>query len=49
VVTEANGLFINTVIKNIGVEAEMLRQEQLRSADDTDDKHPLHPSRFTAD
>lgn len=54
VVTEANGLFINTVIKNIGVEEEMIRQETIRSpennsGEDTDDRHPLHPSRFTAD
>ena len=49
IVTEASGLFINTVIKNIGVEAEMLRQEQLHSSDNPDDRHPLHPSRFTAD
>jgi acyl-coenzyme A thioesterase PaaI-like protein len=54
VVTEANGLFINTVIKNIGVEEEMLRQEKLHADNNpdgksTDDRHPLHPSRFTAD
>lgn len=52
VVTEASGLFINTVIKNIGVEEEMLRQEILRGETGTehsDDRHPLHPARFTAD
>ena len=52
VVTEASGLFINTVIKNIGVEEEMLRQDVLRSEqgqEGSDDRHPLHPSRFTAD
>ncbi|MEZ5436401.1 MAG: hypothetical protein R3E67_07805 [Pseudomonadales bacterium] len=49
VVTEASGLFINTVIKNIGVE-EMLRQDVLRgTTENSDDRHPLHPSRFTAD
>ena len=53
VVTEASGLFINTVIRNIGVEEEMLRQEQLRGSagqqTDHDDRHPLHPAHFTAD
>jgi acyl-coenzyme A thioesterase PaaI-like protein len=51
IVTEASGLFINTVIKNIGVEEEMLRQEILRgnTLENPDDRHPLHPGRFTAD
>lgn len=52
VVTEASGLFINTIIKNIGVEEEMLRQDILRgenSQDNPDERHPLHPARFTAD
>jgi acyl-coenzyme A thioesterase PaaI-like protein len=50
VVTEASGLFINTVIKNIGVEEEMLRQQVLRGEPEhPDDRHPLHPARFTAD
>lgn len=50
IVTEASGLFINTVIKNIGMEEEMLRQDVLRgTGENSDDRHPLHPSRFTAD
>lgn len=50
IVTEASGLFINTVIKNIGVEEEMLRQDVMKGSSETsDDRHPLHPSRFTAD
>ncbi len=50
IVTEASGLFINTVIKNIGVEEEMWRQDILKgSSGSSHDRHPLHPSRFTAD
>ena len=32
------------------VEEEMLRQDMLRgTGENSDDRHPLHPSRFTAD
>lgn len=52
VVTEASGLFINTVIKNIGVTEEVFRQHTrftpLSAASETNE-HTAHPTHFTAD
>jgi acyl-coenzyme A thioesterase PaaI-like protein len=57
IVTEATGLFINTFIKNIGVDENTLKQHIIASNpatsselphDDTDDR-PTQPTRFTAD
>jgi hypothetical protein len=50
VVTEASGLFINTFIKNIGVEEETMRQLHIKSPTaDSHDQSTTPPPRFTAD
>ncbi|HQQ63205.1 MAG TPA: PaaI family thioesterase [Pseudomonadales bacterium] len=50
IVTEASGLFINTFIKNIGVDEELMRQLQIKSDDDVKhDNRPVQPPHFTAD
>lgn len=50
IVTEASGLFINTFIKNIGVDEELMRQLQIKQDKDTgNDSRPLQPTPFTAD
>jgi acyl-coenzyme A thioesterase PaaI-like protein len=50
IVTEASGLFINTFIKNIGVDAELMSQLQIKTEHDaSDDSRPLQPTHFTAD
>ena len=49
VVTEATGLFINTFIKNIGVDESMMKQLQIDEHGSQHDSQPAPPTHFTAD